>query len=153
MTMMLIMFLLSLQLRRRLAPSRQRGHPAALPMRMICFSTCKYLFVSLEIESYFLWRNYTLICSEEGFLEPPSKKAKTSSSRPTPAASEAPALSKEVLAPSSLPKEKENPSASGGHVSITTHFSFIVDDGSPSSSPRVYIRLLAIECRIKGVWT
>ncbi|KAM0831672.1 hypothetical protein ACQ4PT_065381 [Festuca glaucescens] len=56
-----------------------------------------------------------LLDFEEGFLEPPSKKAKTSSSRPTPTASEAPALSKEILASSSLPKEKENLSASGGH--------------------------------------
>ncbi|KAK1670411.1 hypothetical protein QYE76_058570 [Lolium multiflorum] len=68
-----------------------------------------------------------LLDFEEGFLEPPSKKAKTSSSRPTPAASEAPALSKEVLTPSSLPKEKENTSTSAGHldeavkIADTTH--------------------------------
>jgi hypothetical protein len=52
---------------------------------------------------------------------------KTSSSRPAPAASEAPASTKEMPAASSFPKGKEipstaasSPSAPGEHVSITT---------------------------------
>jgi hypothetical protein len=83
---------------------------------------------------------------------------KTSSSRPAPAASEAPASTKEMPAASSFPKGKEipstaasSPSAPGEHVSIATQFfSLIVDDDSPPSSPRVYIRLLEVECRLKG---
>ncbi|KAM0856774.1 hypothetical protein ACQ4PT_048851 [Festuca glaucescens] len=70
-----------------------------------------------------------LLDFEEGFLEPPSKKAKTNSNIPTPAASEAPALSKEVLASSSLLKEKENLSASGGH-SIQAAVTIIKDFAS-----------------------
>jgi hypothetical protein len=92
-------------------------------------------------------------CSDEGFIEPPSKKAKTSPSRPTPAASEASALPAAAAAQpstaSSLSKGKEvpsaaaiSPSSSEKPVSVST-FGFL-DDGSPSTSRRVYIRLLAI---------
>jgi hypothetical protein len=53
-------------------------------------------------------------CSDEGFIEPPPKKAKTSSSKPTPAASEASAPATapaaQVSTASSLSKGKEIPS-------------------------------------------
>ncbi|KAM0903136.1 hypothetical protein ACQ4PT_018917 [Festuca glaucescens] len=68
-----------------------------------------------------------LFDSDEGFAEPPSKKAKTSSSRPAPAVSEAPALS--VPAASSFPKGKENPSAPGEH-SIQAVITIIKDFAS-----------------------
>ena len=80
---------------------------------------------------------------------------KTSSSRRAPTASEAPASTKEMPAASSFSNGKEipstaasSPSAPGEHVSIATFFIF--DDDSPSSSPRVYVWLLAVECGLKG---
>nr|XP_051230264.1 uncharacterized protein LOC127348217 [Lolium perenne] len=58
--------------------------------------------------------------SDEGFIEPPSKKAKASPSRPTPAASEASARAAAATAQpstaSSLPKGKENPSPAAAAV-------------------------------------
>jgi hypothetical protein len=52
---------------------------------------------------------------DEGFIEPPSKKAKASPSRPTPAASEASvlpaAMAVQPLTASSLSKGKEFPLA------------------------------------------
>ncbi|KAK1670537.1 hypothetical protein QYE76_058696 [Lolium multiflorum] len=52
-----------------------------------------------------------LLDLDEGFIEPPSKKAKASPSKPTPAASEASVPPTDPSAPSSLAKEKEIPSA------------------------------------------
>jgi hypothetical protein len=98
-----------------------------------------------------LYRHKELL---SGAVAIPAASTATSSSRPTPAASEAPVLSKEAPAPSSLPKEKRE--SFGFWMSCeyrNPFFSFIVDDDSPSSSPRVYFRLLAIECRFKGVLT
>ncbi|KAM0900767.1 hypothetical protein ACQ4PT_020418 [Festuca glaucescens] len=68
-----------------------------------------------------------LFDSDEGFAELPSKKAKTSSSRPAHAVSEAPALS--VPAASSFPKGKENPLAPGEH-SIQAAVTIIKDFAS-----------------------
>jgi hypothetical protein len=59
--------------------------------------------------------------SDEGFIEPPSKKAKTSSNRPTPGAFEASAraaaTAAQLLTTSSLSKGKEIPSTAVAAVS------------------------------------
>jgi hypothetical protein len=82
-------------------------------------------------------------CSDEGFIEPPSKKAKTSSSKPAMAASEAlapaTAPAAQVSTASSLSKGKEIPSTAAVTVSppekpvSLSYFDNIFD----SSSPRV----------------
>jgi hypothetical protein len=83
---------------------------------------------------------------------------KASPIRPTPAASEASippiAAAAQRSSASSLPKGKEvslaaaiSPSLREEPVSIST-FAFL-DNGFPSSSPQLYVRLLAIECGLR----
>ncbi|KAK1648330.1 hypothetical protein QYE76_066135 [Lolium multiflorum] len=98
----LIALPLLMQLRRRPTRCPQRDHPAALPMKTI------FLIFSHP-------------CSDEGFIEPPSKKAKTSTSKPDPAASEAstPATAPvvQISTASSLSKGKEIPSTAAAMTS------------------------------------
>jgi hypothetical protein len=84
-------------------------------MRTTCL-TCKFLLLLPKLLcTLLLVLNDSYACSDEGFIEPPSKKAKTSPSRPTPAASEASALptaaATQPSTASSLSKGKEVPSA------------------------------------------
>ena len=84
------------------------------------FLICKSLLLSLKLDSEDVHLYSTLAlpnphpCSDEGFIEPPPKKAKTSTSKPVPAASEASAPATapaaQVSTASSLSKGKEIPS-------------------------------------------
>lgn len=92
--------------------------------------------------SFYLNDSYA--CSDEGFIEPPSKKAKASPSKPTPAASEASVPPTDPSAPSSLSKEKEILLAAAVSPAlreepVSTLILAFLDNGSLSSSPRVYI--------------
>lgn len=162
MTMMLIMLPLLMQLRRRPAHNRRRDLLAALQMRTICL-ICKFLPLFPKLLCILLLiLNDLYAYSDEGFIESPSKKANASPSRPTPVASEASALpaamAAQPLTASSLSKGKEIPSAAAAAVSPSSSeklvsvstFAFL-DDGSPSTSPRVYIRLLAIGCGLQKI--
>lgn len=115
MTMMLIVLPLFMQLRRKPARSRQRDLLAAWRTRTT-FSTCKFLLLFPKLLcTLLLILNDSYACSDEGFIEPPSKKEKASPSRPTPAASEASvpptAVAAQPSTASSLSKGKEVPSA------------------------------------------
>jgi hypothetical protein len=70
---------------------------------------------------FLLILNDSYAYNDEGFIEPPSKKAKASPSRPIPAASEASVLPAVVASQpstaSSLSKGKEIPSAAATAVS------------------------------------
>jgi hypothetical protein len=86
------------------------------------YSTCKFL---LLLQKFLCIRLLTLIdlyaYSDEGFIEPPSKKAKASPSRPTPAASKASARAAAMTAQPStasfLSKGKKIPSTAAAVVS------------------------------------
>jgi hypothetical protein len=103
--------------------------------------------------------------SDEGFIEPLSKKAKASHNRPTPTTSEAYVLPAAKTAQpstaSSLSKGKEIPSVAAAAaavypsstvtpVSVSTLV--FLDDDSACISPRVYIRLLAVGCRLHKIY-
>ena len=88
-------------------------------MKMI-FSICKSSLPTPKLNSdeVHLYSSFILsnsyFCSDEGFIEPPSKKVKPSTSKPIPAASEASAPAAapaaQVSTTSSLSKGKEIPS-------------------------------------------
>jgi hypothetical protein len=117
-------------------------------MFLICkssFPTPKFDFDSVRLYSAPILSN-SLICSDEGFIEPPSKKAKTGSSKPTPAASEASARAAATTAQastaSSISKGKENhlpaatavlPSSAEKPVSVLFSLIIIVIQLSPES--------------------
>jgi hypothetical protein len=147
MTMMLIMLPLLMQLRRRPTLNHRRDLLVASQTRTI-FSTCKFL---LLLQKFLCVQLLILInlyfYSDEGFIEPPLKKAKASPSRPTPAASEAStraaATTAQPSTASSLSKGKEitlsaaaavSPSSAEKHVSTSFSLMMIVLLLAPDST-------------------
>jgi hypothetical protein len=113
MTMMLIVLPLLMQLRRRRMCSPQRDHLAGSPTKMI-YLICKFFPLLQDFPLYLVLILPGLYAySDECFIEPPPKKAKTSSSKTVPAASEASAPATtpaaQVSTASSLFKGKEIP--------------------------------------------
>jgi hypothetical protein len=95
--------------------------------------------------------------SDEGFIEPPSKKVKASSRKLNPATSEASAQAAapatQLSTTSSLSKGKEIPSTAAASASPPpteqpVSFSVFFDDRPASNSPRVYILPLTVECAL-----
>jgi hypothetical protein len=98
------------------APERPSAQPSnrpsgGSPTRMIRFLICKFFLLLLKLICIPFCHSELFTCSEEGFTEPPLKKAKASACKATPAASETPAPPKVAPPTSSLSKGKEVPSA------------------------------------------
>jgi hypothetical protein len=152
-----------MQLWRIPAVSHQRDLLVALRMSTI-FSTCKFLPLFPKLLCILLLiLNDLYAYSNKGFIEPASKKAKASPRRPTPAASEASVLPAAMAAQpsttSSRSNGKEIPSAAAAAVSppsiekpVSVSTFVFLDDDSASTSPRVYIRLLAVGCGLHRIY-
>jgi RNA polymerase subunit RPABC4/transcription elongation factor Spt4 len=87
--MMLIVLPLLMQLRRRPTCSLQKDRLVVSPTKMICL-ICKSLTLTHEFLGTLVFIfNGSCAISDEGFVEPPLKKAKATFTKPAPAASKA----------------------------------------------------------------
>jgi hypothetical protein len=156
--MMLIAFLLLMQLWGHLPISRRRGHQVASPKRMICSSTRKnspfILKADLHTFTHTTNINTCIFVQRRRFCRPPFEEGEDHLQQ----ANSCHIRSSRFITRSTssfFPEGKINSfdsclSPFDSRRACEYRNSFILDDDSLSSSPRVYIRMLAVECRVKG---